>query len=165
MIGLAWREVVSRRRATAGLILGVSVVLLVFFAIEGLWAGVARTLSAQDSEALVVLPKDAFGFWGNAMPLRLKQTLRGLGAEVVAPQVFAVRQFKPDEPILLRGMPLEGGSEGLARIVAFEMRAGAPLERGDQDQIMIGAEVAMSKALAPGDRLKLMGKTFIVKGV
>ena len=165
MIKMAWRELIVRRRATAGLILGVSIVLLVFFAIEGLWAGVARTLSAQDSEALVVLPKDAIGFWGNAMPLRLKTTLRGLGAEVVAPQVFAVRQAEPGQPILLRGVPLDDGSKGLSRIVAFEMRAGAPLERGDRGQIMIGAEVAASKALAPGDTFRLMGKTFTVKGV
>src|SRR3972149_2587602 len=106
MIKMAWREVLSRRRATAGLILGVSVVLLVFLAIEGLWAGVARTLSAQESDALVVLPKDAIGF-GSAMPLRLKQTLRGLGATLVAPQIFATRQAKPGEPILLRGVPLD----------------------------------------------------------
>ena len=165
MIRLAWREVMSRRRATAGLILGVGVVLLVFFSIEGLWAGVARTLSAQDSEALVVLPKDAISFWGNAMPLRLKTTLRGLGAEVVAPQVFAVRQTESGQPILLRGVPLYDGSEGLARIVAFEMRAGAPLERGDRGQIMVGAEVAASRGLAPGDTFRLMGKTFTVKGI
>ncbi len=165
MIGLAWREVVSRRRATIGLILGVGVVLLVFFAIEGLWAGVAQTLSVQETEALVVLPKDAISLFGNVMPLSLKATLRGMGAEVVAPQLFTIRQIRPGEPILLRGMPLDDGSAGLARIAAFEMQAGAPLERGDRDAVMIGAEVARSKALAPGDAFKVLGKTFIVKGV
>src|SRR5512145_708187 len=103
MVKIAWRELVSRRRATIGLILGVGVVLLVFFAIEGLWAGVARTLSVQDTEALVVLPKDSIGFSGNLLPIGLKTTLRGMGAEHVAPQLFTVRTIRPGEPVLLRG--------------------------------------------------------------
>ncbi len=130
MVGLAWRELVLRRRATAGLVLGVSIVLLVFLAIQGLWAGIQQTLSQQDNQTLVVVPKDGFGFWGNAMPIGLKTTLRGLGAEWVAPQVFATRLLKADEPIMLRGVPLEDGPAGLERITGFQMRAGLPLERG-----------------------------------
>ena len=156
---------IARRRVTFGLILGVGVVLLVFFAIEGLWAGVARTLSVQDTEALVVLPKDSLGLSGSLMPISWRTTLRGLGAEVVTPQLFTIRQIKAGEPVLLRGLALDNGSAGLARIVAFEMAAGAPLERGDQDKVMIGAEVARSKGLAPGDASRVLGKTFIVKGI
>jgi len=165
MVGLAWRELISRRRTTAGLMLGVGVVLLVYFSIEGLWAGVARTLSAQESEALVVLPKDAMALSGNRLPLSMRSTLRGLGAEVVAPQLLAVRQASPGEPVMLRGVPLDGGARGLRRVVAFEMRAGAPLERGDRGQIMIGADVSRSKGLSPGDRFEVLGKMFIVKGI
>ena len=165
MVQIAWRELVSRRRATIGLILGVGVVLLVFFAIEGLWAGVARTLSVQDTEALVVLPKDSIGLSGSLMPMSLKTTLRGIGAEVVAPQLLTTRQIRSGEPVLLRGIALDNGSVGLARIVAFEMTAGSPLERGDRDKIMLGAEVARSKGLAPGDPFRVLGKTFIVKGI
>src|SRR3972149_5820978 len=126
MIGLAWRELVSRRRATIGLILGVGVVLLVFFAIEGLWAGVARTLSVQDTEALVVLPKDSIGLSGSLMPMSLKTTLRGIGAEVVAPQLLTTRQIRSGEPGLLRGIGLANGSVGVARLVRVGGAGGSP---------------------------------------
>src|SRR4030067_744806 len=106
MVGLAWRELISRRRTTAGLMLGVGVVLLVYFSIEGLWAGVARTLSAQESEALVVLPKDAMALSGNRLPVSMRSTLRGLGAEAGAPQPLAGPQASPGKTRPRAGGPV-----------------------------------------------------------
>lgn len=51
MGGMDWPglgELRARRRAALGLVLDVSVVLLVFMALEGIRAGVGRTLTAWD---------------------------------------------------------------------------------------------------------------------
>jgi hypothetical protein len=62
MAKLGLRELLVRKRTALGLVLGVSVVLLVFLALEGIKTGVGRTLTARETDTMMVLPDGAMGF-------------------------------------------------------------------------------------------------------
>jgi ABC-type antimicrobial peptide transport system permease subunit len=161
MARLGLRELLVRRRTALGLVLGISVVLLVFLSLEGISTGVARTLSARETGTMVVLQEDAVGFWGSYLPLSLGKRLRGLGAERAVPQIFVTRERAPGEMLLFRGVPLDD----YRSVIAFEMVAGRPLVPGDHRQVMIGADTAEAQGLGPGDRFAYQGRDFTVKGV
>ncbi|MFQ6058608.1 MAG: ABC transporter permease [Anaerolineae bacterium] len=161
MAKLGLRELLTRKRTALGLVLGVSVVLLVFLSLEGIRAGVGQTLTAQDTGTMMVLPDGAMGFWGSYLPMNLRKRLRGLGAEMAVPELFVTRERAPGEMLLFRGVPLND----YQKVIGFRMVAGQPLTPGDRHMVMIGADVADSKGLGPGDIFTYQGKDFVVKGV
>ncbi|MFQ6015551.1 MAG: ABC transporter permease [Anaerolineae bacterium] len=161
MVKLGARELLARKRVSLGLILGVSVALLVFLALEGITAGVGQTLTAQDTGTMMVLPEDTMGFWGSYLPMNLRKRLKGLGASMAVPEIFVTRERAPGEMLLFRGVPLNRYQD----IIGFQMVAGEPLAPGDRHMVMLGADVAESKGLGPGDIFEYRGKKFTVKGV
>lgn len=82
MAKLGLRELLVRKRTVLGLVLGVSVVLLVFLALEGIKTGVGRTLTARETDTMMVLPDGAMGFWGSYLPSDLGKRLRCLAARL-----------------------------------------------------------------------------------
>jgi len=161
MLSLSGKELLARWRATAGLALGVGVVLLVFLAMGALAAGIGRSLSQRDTGAYLVLPKDAASFWGSYLSLGTGRRLRGLGAEVVVPEIFVIRQDGPDDVYLFRGLPLTTYDQ----VSAFTVVAGRPLGAGDRGAVMVGRQVAARQSLAPGDTFTYRGRDFQVVGV
>lgn len=161
MIGLGWRELATRKRATLGLVLGVAVVLLVFLAIESVTYGISQTFAAQQSDTLLVLPSKAMGLWGSYLPKDYQSTLRRMGARPVVPQIYVVRQDTDGQVLLFRGLPLSSYAE----VTRFRLMEGEPLVPGDRNKVMIGVNVAESKDLGAGDTLSYRGKDFLVKGV
>lgn len=161
MLSLSGKELIARWRATAGLTLGVSVVLLVFLAMGALAAGISRSLSQRDTGAYLVLPEDAASIWGNYLSTGTGRRLRGLGAQVVVPEIFVIRQDGPDDVYLFRGVPVETYSQ----VNAFTLVAGRPLISGDRRTVMVGRQVAARLGLAPGDIFTYRGHDFRVVGI
>jgi len=161
MIALGIRELLSRRRAALGLTLGVAVVILVFLALGALTEGIGRSLAVRDTNTMLVLPKGASSFWGSYLPLRVKKQLKGLGARLVVPEIFVIRERAPGDLLLFRGVPLDKYS----RVIGFRMVAGEPLVPGDRGMVLVGRDVAEARGLRPGDPFTYQGKTFIVKGI
>lgn len=161
MLSLSGKELAARRRATAGIILGVSVVLLVFLAMSALAGGIGRSLSQRETGAYLVLPKDAASFWGSYLSRGMGGRLRGLGAEVVAPEIFVIRQDRSDNIYLFRGVPLET----YAQVNAFTVIAGRSLAAGDRGAVMIGRQVAARLELGPGDIFTYRSRDFRVVGI
>ncbi|MEW5959130.1 MAG: ABC transporter permease [Chloroflexota bacterium] len=151
----------ARRRATAGIALGVGVVLLVFLALNALTAGISRSLSQRDTGAYLVLPQDAASFWGSYLSRGTGRRLRSLGAQVVAPEIFVIRQDRSDNVYLFRGVP----PETYTQVNAFTLLAGRPLTGGDRQTVMIGRQVAARLGLAPGDTFTYRGRDFRVVGI
>lgn len=161
MFALGMRELLTRRRAAAGVVLGVAVVLLVFLALGAITAGIGQSLAVRETNTMLVLPRNASSFWGSYLPLRVKKQLKGLGARLVVPQIFAIRERAPGDILLFRGVPLES----YRRAIGFRMVAGEPLVPGDRKMVLVGRDVAAARGLQPGDAFTYRGKTFTVKGI
>jgi len=161
MAKLGLRELLTRKRTVLGLILGVSVVMLVFLALGGIKAGVGQTFTARDMGTMMVLPEGTMGFWGSYLPMDLRKRLKGLGAEMVVPELFVTRERVPGEMLLFRGVPMDD----YQKVISFRMVAGEPMEPGDRRMVMLGVDVTESKGLVPGDIFEYRGVDFTVKGV
>lgn len=161
MFSFGVRELLTRRRAATGLVLGVAVVLLVFLALGAITAGIDQSLTTRETDTMLVLPKGASSFWGSYLPLRVKKQLKGLGAHLVVPQIFVIRERAPGDVLLFRGVSLDS----YRQVIGFRMVTGEPLAPGDRRMILVGQDVAASRDLHPGDLFPYQGKTFVVKGV
>jgi len=137
--------------------------LMSFFALQAYHAGLALRYTLGSSNFLVVQDSGSLGeFYGSRLTAQVGEDLRARGASLVIPEIHTVVGTIGGDATLLRGIDLDLFSQ----VEEYHMATGRPLMPGDASRLaMLGARLAESKHLLPGDTISIRGRDFRVIGI
>ena len=160
---LGLHQLLNHTRLALAMALAVAIPLLVFFSLQAYQSGLISRYSTDPGDYLVVQSSGSLGeFYGSRLSAQVGEDLRAAGASRIIPEIHTVVGTTSEEAILLRGIDRE--SYFLAE--EFQMKAGRPLFAGDAPRLaMIGARLAESRHLLPGDTISIRGRDFRVIGI
>jgi hypothetical protein len=160
---LGWHQILSHTRLTLVMALAAAVPLISYLSLQAYQAGLLSRYSNSSADLLVVQLSGSLGeFYGSRLPAQVGDDLRAGGASRVVPEIHTVVGTTADDGILLRGVPLES----YKLVEEYKMVAGRPLLPGDIPRLaMIGARLAETRRLLPGDSIQIRGRNFQVIGI
>jgi len=143
--------------------LAVAVPLMSYLILQAYHAGLVLRYTLGSSNYLVVQASGSLGeFYGSRLTAQVGEDLWARGASLVVPEIHTVVGTIGGDATLLRGIDLELFSQ----VEEYHMAAGRPLLPGDASRLaMVGARLAESRHLLPGDTLSIRGRDFRIIGI
>jgi putative ABC transport system permease protein len=162
MLRLSFKELALRWRTTSGMIAAVAIALLVFLALESVAAGAEATFSPPGTPRWIVQQRGALGeFSGSRLPGDYERRLSALGAPVVLGEIRTAAGTSLTDAVLIRGVRPDRSTQ----VQRLDIVAGSALRRDDEDSAMVGESLARSRGWDVGDRVRVEGRRFVVKGI
>jgi len=160
---LGLRELLNHARLTLVMALAVGVPLMSYFTLGAYHAGLLSRYSDAYGDFLVVQLSGSLGeFYGSRLPAQVGDELRAARVSLVIPEIHTIVGTTTANAILLRGIPLESYTQ----VEEYKMAAGRPLLPEDPPRLaMIGARLAETRGLVPGDFIQIRGRDFQVVGI
>lgn len=162
-IAIGTHDLFNQRRMTLAMALVLGIALFGFLVLKGFEKGVSVRYPRSTWPYLIIQQEGSLGeFYGSRLTPSTGESLRAAGVSQVLPEIHTITGTSHQDAVLLRGVPLDGYTS----IEDFRMLAGRPLLPGDPDRtVMVGAQLAETHQLAPGDTYSIRGRDFIVIGV
>lgn len=163
----AWRLAVADIRGRVGLAIGAALLIAVpitgYLLLDGFATGIERDFVAQPTTDLIVQEANSVGeVAGSRIDSSFEQALLDMGVTFAIPEIHAVAGSNADNAVLIRGID----SMRYRSITSFELVDGRALEPTDSaTDVMVGVDLAESRAIEAGDPIVLRGRPFDVVGV
>lgn len=157
---LAWRDLLHYRLRTLLAVLGIAVVVMVFFILAGTAEGLSTVFNSTGSERNLMLVDSTAIVPDEAM----------IPADVVS-QVEAVEGVQTVVPMLYRHMRVEGSILHVRAnpLETYQEAHQASLVDGvwlkEEDDLMLGEGLAKLEGWQVGQKLQVAGETFTVSGI
>lgn len=130
-----------------------------YLGLQAYQSSLASTFQALSSDYLQV---HQFGSIGGRIPTSVGTQLRKLGASQVIAEIHTLVGTSPQDAVLLRGVD----TAAYLQLQRIEVLQGQALHPGSpQRSVMLGWRLAQRLSAAPGERVSLRGRTFLVTGV
>lgn len=161
------KQVVRHRARSMLTILGVSVAMFLFAAVQAMQAGVeAATVTSAGDTTLVVYRKDRYCPFTSRLPQSYEQQIARLpGVKSVVPVKIVVSNCRTSlDVVTFRGVPTEPFVEGYGPGFALLAGSLSDWERRS-DAALLGEALAQRRGLKVGDRFEAAGITAYVAGI
>ena len=161
-VRLALADLRTRGPLAAGAVLLVAVPLTGFLLLDGFGRGIDLQFGVESSRDLIVQEPNSVGeVYGSRIPASVEADLLARGVRFAIPEIHTVAGTAADNAVLLRGVD----PERYRAVTETTLQAGRMLEPGDADAVIVGADLAGSRGVGPGDLLPIRGRPFEVVGV
>lgn len=121
-----------------------------------------RFMQGPSSDLIAQEMNSTGDLYASRLPAATEDSLLAHGLTFAVPQIQVAIGTSPENAVLLRGVRLDSYD----RVERYKIIAGRHLEPGDPARsAMIGAALAETKKIGPGDTILLRGRPFNVVGV
>ena len=160
---LALADLRTRGSLAAGAILLVAVPLTGFLLLDGFSRGIDLRFGAGSSTDLIVQEPNSVGeVYGSRIPASVEADLLARGVRFAIPEIHTVAGTAADNAVLIRGVD----PDRYRAVTDTTLRSGRMLGPGDPAAaVIVGADLAASRSIGPGDVLPIRGRPFEVIGV
>jgi putative ABC transport system permease protein len=162
-VKLGLRELANHFRMSFIMALVVAIALLSYLVLQGYQTGLQADFPRLNGSYLVILQTGSLGeLYGSRLSPKIGAELLVTGENLVIPEIHTVVGTSVEDAVFLRGVPLES----YTRVEDFHVIAGRPLQAGDAPRLaMVGAKLAETRNIVPGDAISLRGRDFKVVGI